>query len=168
MTRSPHRQPGKLGRKAQVPAVTVDVDGVRHQAAKVDTAPAVSNLDEQLALELVQGLVRSSDRTRGRSGCAASGISDLAADRCRNVTRLHRCAKCGAARPRNRSHPSGNAHSKVVGSRYIGSIPASEGGWLQAFETSAEWPDDSGAATEPRHSPESHRAPPCSRPARCN
>lgn len=59
MTRSPHRQPGKLGRKAQVPAVTVDVDGVRHQAAKVDTAPAVSNLDEQLALELVQGLVRS-------------------------------------------------------------------------------------------------------------
>jgi hypothetical protein len=59
MTRSPNRQPGKLPRQAQISARAADLSGARNQAPKVQTPRTVLDLDERLARELVQGLVRS-------------------------------------------------------------------------------------------------------------
>lgn len=59
MTRTPTRQPGRTGRRAAAPAGVANIGGILDQAAKVDTAPAVPDLDERLARELVKGLVRS-------------------------------------------------------------------------------------------------------------
>lgn len=59
MTRSPNRQLGNFRRQAQISARGADVSDVRDQAAKVQTSPAILDLDERLARELVQGLMRS-------------------------------------------------------------------------------------------------------------
>ena len=59
MTRSPNRQSGKPRRKAQVPTSAVDVSCVRDQTAEVQVPSALPDLEQRLAHELVQGLVRS-------------------------------------------------------------------------------------------------------------
>jgi hypothetical protein len=59
MTRSPNRQLGKPLRKAQFPTSAVDVSGVRDQAGEVQVSSALPDLEQRLAHELVQGLVRS-------------------------------------------------------------------------------------------------------------
>lgn len=59
MTRSPNRQPSNFRRQAQISARATDVSGVRDQAVKVQPLLAILDLDERLARELVQGLVRS-------------------------------------------------------------------------------------------------------------
>lgn len=59
MTRSPYRQLGRFRSKAQALPSVAKVSAVRAQATKVHTAPAAPDLDECLARELLQGLVRS-------------------------------------------------------------------------------------------------------------
>lgn len=100
MTRSFNRQPSKPRRQAQISACAADVSRVHDQAAKVRTSPAFQDLDERLARELVQCLVRSARRV-GRPGRAPSLVSLAAAGRHRDVARRHHCANSPTDRSRN-------------------------------------------------------------------
>ncbi|GAA0260474.1 hypothetical protein GCM10008965_31180 [Methylorubrum aminovorans] len=59
MTRPPNRHPGNFRRQARFSARAADVSGLRNQAAKFQASPAIPDLDERLARELVRSLVRS-------------------------------------------------------------------------------------------------------------
>ncbi|CAO4132888.1 hypothetical protein OFEAOIEE_LOCUS611 [Methylorubrum extorquens] len=119
MTRSSNRQPSKPRRQAQISARAADVSGVHDQAAKVRTSPTFQDLDERLARELVQCLVRSARRA-GQPGRAPSLVSLAAAGRHRDVARRHHCANSPTARSCNWSQSAGTARSEVV----AGSLPS--------------------------------------------